>query len=194
MLRWIRDRFSRRRWPTPVMFMPADQVPFAQRLSETQRWCTRPGRLDPRTSLRSHEIMPWILEPDPFRIVRYLAEQRRHKLEERSGDGPYRDPAPASGGRLLVHYPGLNLTDGAAELASDGFFDLWNLPPWDTWIAFGEQPTTARELSWATFLISWVPPQLVDHANLGVEINPEQCIAWLDDRQLARLLSAAKMP
>ena len=88
----------------------------------------------------------------------------------------------------------MNLTDGAAEHASDGFFDLWNLPPWDTWVAFGNRPTTQRERSEASLLISRVPPQLLEHADVGIAVNPEQCIAWLDDRRLARLLAAARMP
>lgn len=153
-----------------------------------------PDRLDPRMSLRSHELMPWIFERDPCTIVCLVAQARAYKLQERSGGGPFRESAPFGDGRLLVHYPGLNLTDGAAELASEGFFDIWNLPPWDTWIAFGTRPTTQRELSEASFLISWVPSQLLEHADAGVGVNPEQCIAWLDDHGLARLLAAARMP
>jgi hypothetical protein len=28
------------------------------------------------------------------------------------------------------------------------------------------------------YLVSWVPPQLLELANAGVEVNPEQCILW----------------
>lgn len=196
MLRWIRDRFSRRRWPaaSPFPIPPDDRVPFERSLAETRRWCATPDHLDPRTSLRSHEIMPWIFEPDPEWIVHHVVRQRGYLLEERSRGGPYRDAAPSGDGRLLVHYPGLNLTDGAAEVASAGFFDIWNIPPWDTWVAYGTQPTGPREMSWAHFLICWVPPQLVEDADRGILVNPERCIEWLDDRTLARLRSAGRMP
>lgn len=171
-----------------------DREPFARRLEETKRWCHRPGPLDPRTSLRSHELMPWILESNPAAIVCFVAQARAYKLRDRGAGDPFRDPAPTGEGRLLVHYPGLNLVDGAAEVASEGFFDMWNLPPWDTWIAFGTQPTTECDRSETDFLICWVPPQLVELANLGIEVNPEQCIRWLDKAQLARLRDAARMP
>jgi hypothetical protein len=194
MFGWVRDLLSRRRWPDPAAHPLVDRVPFAQRLSETQRWCSMPGRLDPRTSLRSHQLMPWILHSDPFTIVSFIARQRRHRLDDRDGGGPYRDAAPSRDGQLLVHYPGLNLVDGAAEEMSEGFFDMWNLPPWDTWIAFGSQPTTARDRCLTDFLISWVPAQLVELADRGIDANPEQCIAWLDPGRLPGMLAAAGMP
>jgi hypothetical protein len=195
VLRWLRDRISKRRWPELAFPSLVDQEPFAQRLAETKHWCGRPGPLDPRTDLRSRELMPWILESNPATIIYFVAQARAYKLRDRGGGGePFREPAPTGEGRLLVHYPGLNLVDGAAEVASEGFFDMWNLPPWDTWVAFGTQPTTERDRSEADFLICWVPPQLVELANLGIEVNPEQCIAWLDKAQLAELRAAARMP
>ena len=40
-----------------------------------------------------------------------------------------------------MHAPDDNLADGAAALASRGFFDEDNAPPWDTWLwyAFDHQ-------------------------------------------------------
>jgi hypothetical protein len=53
------------------------------------------------------------------------------------------------------------------EVASEA---IDNIPPWDTWICFLEQ-----------YLVSWVPPQLRDLANDGIDANPEQCILWSPD-------------
>lgn len=71
------------------------------------------------------------------------------------------------GGKLLLYAPDENLFDGAAEYSSRGFFDVDNIPPWDTWICLFEE-----------YVLSWVPPQLLDLANAGIEVNPEQCILW----------------
>ena len=70
-----------------------------------------------------------------------------------------------AGGRLLLFVPAETLDDGAARYSSKGFFDVHNSPPWDTWIGFIDQ-----------HVVSWVPPQLIELANAGVEVNPEQCI------------------
>jgi hypothetical protein len=39
-------------------------------------------------------------------------------------------------------------------------------------------------------LVAWVPPAFRAAASLGIEVNPEECIWWLDQRdtELAQLL------
>lgn len=70
-------------------------------------------------------------------------------------------------GRLLLYSPSENLACGAAEASSNGFFDVNNVPPWDIWIEFSEGT-----------LMSWVPPGLLDVAQMGIYVNPEECIRW----------------
>ena len=70
-------------------------------------------------------------------------------------------------GRLLLYNPSENLACGAAEVSSNGFFDVNNVPPWDIWIDFSEGT-----------LVSWVPPALLDVAQMGIYVNPEECIRW----------------
>jgi len=133
-----------------------------------------------------HEIVPLakqlrspFLRPDPFvypqspaeqaRIVETVAEKRADQL--RVG---HRYPLALldnlAGGRLLQYAPDENLCDGAAEYSSKGFFDVTNVPPWDTWICFVEP-----------YLVSWVPPRLLDLASTGIDVNPEGCILWAPD-------------
>jgi hypothetical protein len=84
-----------------------------------------------------------------------------------------------------VYLPDDNLNDGAARVATDGFFDTDNVPPWDTWVAY------FYESSGLNYLVSWIPPELIDLVDDGLNANPELCILWLDDfdcevRTLAR--------
>jgi len=76
-------------------------------------------------------------------------------------------------GRLLLYLPDENLSDGAAQYASKGFFDVQNVPPWDTWVCLIER-----------YLVSWVPPLLMDLASQGIDVNPEQCILWAPENGL----------
>jgi hypothetical protein len=71
------------------------------------------------------------------------------------------------GGRLLLYTPSENLACGAAEASSNKFFDVNNVPPWDIWVDFSEGT-----------LVSWVPPALLDVAQMGIYVNPEACIRW----------------
>jgi len=84
------------------------------------------------------------------------------------------------GGKLLVYGPDEELSDGAAEEETKGFFDVANCPPWDTWVAFIEElhPAPGGRIA---YLISWVPPQFLESVSRGIYVNPEQCIRWLED-------------
>lgn len=119
--------------------------------------------------LRSPELRP-ILPFDFHRekwtgIVKTVISRRAEKLQLQK-----RSPMPANdlaGGKVLLFSPEETLSDGAARYSSKGFFDDDNVPPWDSWVAFFDQ-----------YLISWVPSQLVELVNAGVEVNPEQCTLW----------------
>lgn len=92
---------------------------------------------------------------------------KRSKLIEQNP--PQGAVANAADGRLLLYFPSENLADGAAELSSNEFFDVNNVPPWDIWVDFSNGTLT-----------SWVPPALLDAAEMGIYANPEECIRWAD--------------
>jgi hypothetical protein len=73
----------------------------------------------------------------------------------------------ADSGRFLIYFPHENLADGAAQVSSNGFFDVNNVPPWDVWVSFSDGA-----------LISWVPLGLIELAQMGIDANPEECIRW----------------
>jgi hypothetical protein len=109
---------------------------------------------------------------EQIQMVDDLAQRRGEHLrfEQRYPSDP---ASNLQGGRLLLYAPDENLFDGAAEVQSKGFFDVNNIPPWDTWICFFEQ-----------YLVSWVPPKLLKLANAGIDVNPEGCIFWAPETGL----------
>jgi hypothetical protein len=104
------------------------------------------------------------------------AARRRHEV---TIDGTERS---IGGGRLLVYFPDDELADGAAETESEGFFDGHNAPPWDTWVAMVEDAGRSNR---NPYLVAWVPKEFTAHAQRGIDVNPEKCICWLDDCDLA---------
>jgi hypothetical protein len=146
--------------------------------------CHRASRLYARAKL--HEIAPLaeqlrspFLKPTRFesgqsaaeraQMVEALADKRAEQLRI-AHRYPLAQLEGLAGGRLLLYSPDENLFDGAAQYSSKGFFDADNVPPWDTWICFHERQ-----------LVSWVPPQLLQLAAHGVDVNPEQCIVWASE-------------
>lgn len=131
-----------------------------------------------RQQLRSDVLRPFAQDlaqwgADHASIVAQVGEARSEALRQ-SGKGSNSQSPAVCDGRLLLFAPEDNLSDGAAEYASMGFFDVENVPPWDTWIVmFGK------------YLVSWVPPQLIRLVQEGLDVNPEQCILWANDPTLS---------
>lgn len=155
-------------------------IPFLERVGETAAWCR--WRVDvtrPATCLRDPRTQPRRLEPDYFAAVRTVASSRPKGAD---ADAPVPRPAWDREGRLMVYYPDADLCDGAAEIMTDGWFDVFNCPPWDTWVGFFRDRRPAGDF-YANYLVAWVPGPFVELAARGIDANPEQCIAWLDDTE-----------
>jgi hypothetical protein len=119
----------------------------------------------------------WDTGPERVAVVEGLAEERARLLRS-AGTYPDRWAEDLAGGRLLAYDPDGNLFDGAAEESSGGFFDVDNIPPWDTWICYAGERNASTWKPFDSYLISWVPPSFLDLAEQGIWINPEECIVW----------------
>jgi hypothetical protein len=100
-------------------------------------------------------------------------------LAWRSSHNVCDSPPDLFGGRLLVYFPDAELCDGAAEAESNGFLDVHNCPPWDTWVGFFSDSADPSS-SDANYLVAWIPAEFVELVSAGIAVNPEGCIAWLD--------------
>jgi hypothetical protein len=165
--------------------------PFLARVAQTAAWAgPRADPSRPAACLRGEYTQPRRLEADYFAAVGTA-------VSARTQGGVRVEPAPelAGQGRLMVYFPDLDLCDGAAEVMTDGWFDVFNCPPWDTWVGFYRDDRPAGD-STASYLVAWVPPAFIDVAGRGMDANPEQCIAWLDETDcgLRRRLADAPSP
>jgi hypothetical protein len=162
-----------------------EELDFVRRLTETIVWCRDAGSLQqPATSLRTCKPDLQDLESQRSQVFR-VALERSRRLEA-SGRRDLHLATDLCGGRLLAYFPEDNLADGAAQTGSEGFFDVDNIPPYDTWVwmvrnvrAFDYRDGGKGELE-ANYLVAWVPPDFVALASAGVDANPEECILWLD--------------
>jgi len=157
-----------------------DDTPFELRLGQAIAWCApRADPRDPVGSLRSESLRPRVLEVDRraavFGVVNYRTTDRPAYRA-----APVTTAADLTGGRLLAYFPDAELSDGAAEQETGGFLDVHNAPPWDTWVALFRDPA-AEDISYADYLVSWVPPAFVEAVARGIDVNPESCILWVDD-------------
>jgi hypothetical protein len=169
-------------WPVDEIVGRGDDKPVEVRLAQTIAWCEpRADLADPRGSLRDDQLSPPVLEPDRQATVRGVVSSRDWRPEVRAAS-PVSSAADLRGGRLLVYFPDEELSDGAAEAETRGFFDVNNAPPWDTWVGLFRDDEAGRS---GDYLVSWVPRLFVELVDRGIYVNPEECIRWLDSTNLA---------
>lgn len=180
---WSRGYTDAREIPDAILFT---------RIAQTVSWCTKLAENpNMQPTLRTEQLQPNLFHAGYDDVVHSVGICREHHV---------RDDLPKSvssmpdlcGGGLMVYFPEWNLSDGAAEYVSEGLFDVENLPPWDTWISFfidkcnnknefkcyNKQYYNKQDL---IYLLAYVPSELVELANKGIECNPEECIQWMSD-------------
>ncbi len=161
-------------------------------LAQTIVWCSTQDFLnDPANSLRTAELRPpSFLQLDTVARREAMMDtlvEKRFKLLRFNGKYRILPAKGLAGGRLVVYDPDQNRFDSMALVESFGYFDWDNLPPWDTWIAYVRDEERERQgLSHASYLVAWVPPDLIERADAGIRANPERCLLWASDLDTER--------
>lgn len=107
-------------------------------------------------------------------VLRKIIDKRHDMINQHNLRPKKLVPNGLMGGRLVVYFPKLTLSDGAAQYSSNGFFNWDNVPAPDTWIYYHEdQPLTEH-------IIAWVPHKLISEVDKGIGANPEECISWVN--------------
>ncbi|HEY7682370.1 MAG TPA: hypothetical protein VH879_06975 [Gemmatimonadales bacterium] len=141
--------------------------PFRERLAETVSWCQRRAEQgDLKDALRTAELAPppassW------HETVRAVAEARVQRL----GRSWRRSLEPLGGGQLVLYFPTPPHSRGRARSASAGYFDDRDIPPWDTWIAYIEEPARS-------YLVCWVPPQATEAVTEALKLS--RALRWFE--------------
>lgn len=166
---------------------PTQLADLRARLNEAAAWCAQYVNLgDIRSCLRPPRIAPRPRSAERWHGIentRPLLGSRWSDVDDISAarrSDPFEVMLHAvTEGRLLVYFPDADLRDGAAEVASKGFFDVYNAPPWGTWVGYFDDG--GSDPSFRCYLLAWVPRALLNAAGDGIRVNPEGCIAWLED-------------
>jgi uncharacterized protein (TIGR02996 family) len=184
---WSRARKEHDWQECDGLLLSWDQIvtAFRFRLAEVIAYCTGdppPGwswELEPLGMIGLGGAWPLADESAWIAMMPKLAVARR-RLLEKAGRAPTRLPTDLAGGRLVLFAPSGSLSDGTAAIASRKFFDVDNVPGWDTWVAYVTEEVEPGGDGWRSYLIAWVPPRRLHDANAGIEANPEGCLAWAD--------------
>jgi hypothetical protein len=156
----------------------ADDVLYT-RLAETIAWTNAIIKRDDfRPEMRYHDLQPRLLHDGRDDVICEVGSRRLRALQIEIGTTLVQKCPDLLGGRLMVYFPDGDLSDGAAEQETGGFFDGYNVPPWETWVGYFEESSGSRG-SYDSYLLAYVPSALVNLADSGMLVNPEECILWL---------------
>jgi hypothetical protein len=159
----------------------------ALRLAETVAWCNLHARADDTaTSTRSPALcppvmalprgqrLPFLLDTpgEPAAAVEFVCQARRRELA-RLGIPIVSVGPDMAGGRVLFTTIDTDSSEAATGL-SNGYYDLDDLPGWDTW--FWHRPT---DRAWGA-IYCWVPDRLVKLARDGMDVIPVMWVEWAD--------------
>jgi hypothetical protein len=148
-----------------------------QACREVEAWCAFRSAAP---AYRAEVLRPSVSELPAVGELREVLETIRRRRRDLLAN----DPIPQSTrGRLLACEFNASITSGESEHASDGFFDIHDRPPWDTWV------WVLQSESPDPILLAWVPQSVVDQVEAGIAMNPYGCIYWLEDApaDIARL-------
>lgn len=190
---------------------PDNSAQFQDRLAETIAWCAlQDWTVNPAQGLRSSQLCPPAIT-DHIRAIFDLRLPREEEVKRLAIDDAETKrqwqqnveqlavkratlllaqnlPAhhlryPLAGGRLLIYNPDESTSDGAANLATQGFINDDNEPAWDTWIAYvGDSVNGTRHYHpFDSYLLSWVPDPLIEVVQHGMDCNSDNCHHWVND-------------
>jgi hypothetical protein len=174
-------------------------VEVAQRLAETVAWCSRHARVDeagittrtpalmpPVMAYRGYDLLKKLLDSpaETTAAVEHVCQARRRELT-RLGIPVVPIGPGFAGGRILFTTIDTD-SCGAATSPSNGFYDLDDLPGWDTWFLHARS-----DQSWGA-IYCWVPAQLVALAGIGMDMIPVESVRWADPTRTGRPPSSKK--
>lgn len=146
--------------------------------TETLDWCcSRFSMYQLAESLRPKELQPncnIVAASQDLTVVRNtvldVTDRRSSLLRQQTETASSKGRSPLAGGDLVILYPQRSLSHGLSAIATGGFLDEDEIPPWAAWISFVED-----------FLIAWVPSNLISAVDQAIAVNPEASILWLRD-------------
>lgn len=163
-----------------------------QSIVETATWIDKVNPRFEDNFFRSEELRPtgivldWTpgFQPQHFESV---LRKRRQQLQQR-GVALLQENELLDKGRLILTNPVDSIYDGYPGLESQGYFDYYELPPWDTWVCLtNEVPGLIPQ---ADYVVAWVPNAQQEGVHYGRAVCMMDNISWLHELRATPLNSA----
>jgi len=122
--------------------------------------------------------------------IRYLHIARCTELNVDDSNSSY-EKIRLQGGRLLVTEPHMTTSMGVSGEESNHLLDVDDCPPIGLWVDYIDTPEIVeipqsggqRYFRNDGYIISYIPQSFIELVQLGIDVNAEECIYWLEDQK-----------
>ena len=104
------------------------------------------------------------------RCVTSLIQTRRMLLDRQVNS----NSIDLTGGKILRYEIDNTDSCGFSPSESNNYIDVDDMPGWDTWFHF------YRHSQYGDCILCWVPPIFISLAQSAIELNPVDCICFVD--------------
>lgn len=84
-------------------------------------------------------------------------------------------------GRVLICDCDCSMCDGLARDCSEGFIDVEDLPPLDTWFFYQSVKDSNTDRVIASVIYAWIPEVFIPLAEEGIHCNTSRSLQWIED-------------
>jgi hypothetical protein len=112
-----------------------------------------------------------------LRIIELVPEMFLKQLEHKNTVVTWEKSAKDFEGRIIVIDYEAAVIDGVSESESDGFIDLYDLPPIDTWFYMTKNNEDRVDL------YAWVPNYFVPLVEGAIAVNCLDLISWVNPKE-----------
>ncbi|WP_156027136.1 hypothetical protein [Sporocytophaga myxococcoides] len=151
---------------------------FLQRWIETATWLEFVIPQNGSKLLRSRELEPDNIlveatQEEQGNIIIKVLETRRNILKEKNIPLMKLEDVVSKGHLLITEFNN-TVTDGASEAESNCFIDIYDIPPWDTWLWL-------EYVSNEKLLYTWVPLSQINYVQGAIDVNCVDIIHWASE-------------
>jgi hypothetical protein len=122
-------------------------------------------------------VAKWLLDPTHADNKNLIQDLFKEQIIFKQVFSDNTQPETVCDGRILSIEIDCTLMDGAAEIASNGFIDLYDFPPIDTWIYLAEGEH-------GKILYAWIPEQFIEDVNSAMMVHCQDILQWVDSDSL----------
>lgn len=112
-------------------------------------------------------------------IIESLVEEREKRLRA-SGHSPEVLRVNLYSGRLIACDPYGSLECGGAEQDSQGYLNIYDIPPCDTWVYYVQNQKKPAD-GFRSYFICWVPKEFIDFVEDGMACACGWGLEWVKD-------------